>query len=86
MNWSKKESSKCPIVRHHFLYRIGHGVLNFIVPAGEYARVEDPNTGRTVVDPASYEQVEQNPITFFELWKTIPEGWWPERRSYSLCL
>jgi len=49
-------------------------VLTYIVPAGEYARVEDPNTGRTVVDPASYELVEQNPITFFELWKTIPRG------------
>ena len=32
-------------------------VLTYIVPAGEYARVEDPNTGRTVVDPASYELV-----------------------------
>jgi len=40
-------------------------VGTYIIPAGEYSRVEDPNTGRMVVDPDSFEYLEQNPVPFF---------------------
>lgn len=49
-------------------------VLTYIIPAGEFVRVEDPNTGRTVVDPASFHGVDQNPTSFFDLWKSVPNG------------
>jgi len=49
-------------------------VLTYIIPAGEFVRVEDAATGRTVIDPTSYHAVDQNPTTFFELWKAVPRG------------
>ncbi len=49
-------------------------ILTYIVPAGEYVRIEDPATGRTVVDPESFHAVEQSPISFFELFQSIPNG------------
>jgi uncharacterized ion transporter superfamily protein YfcC len=49
-------------------------VLTYIIPAGEFTRVEDPTTGRMVVDPASFHAVEQNPTHFFDLFKSIPKG------------
>ncbi len=49
-------------------------IASYIVPAGQYARVEDPNTGRMVVDPNSYTTVERNPVGPFELFQAIPKG------------
>ncbi len=49
-------------------------ILTYIIPASEYIRVEDANTGRTVIDPASFHYVEQNPTSFFDLWKAVPKG------------
>lgn len=49
-------------------------ILTYIVPAGEYARVEDPNTGRTVVDPNSFTNVERNPLNPFEVLTAVPRG------------
>lgn len=48
--------------------------LTYIIPAGEFIRVEDPNTGRTVVDPASFHAVDQNPAHFFDIFKAVPKG------------
>jgi uncharacterized ion transporter superfamily protein YfcC len=49
-------------------------ILTYIIPAGEYDRVKDPNTGRTVVDPASFHAVEQNPTMPFDLVQAVPKG------------
>lgn len=49
-------------------------LLTYLIPAGEFGRVEDPNTGRMVVDAASFHAVEQNPISFFGLFQSIPKG------------
>lgn len=49
-------------------------ILTYIIPAGEFLRVEDVNTGRTVVDPASFHAVDQNPTSFFDLFKSVPKG------------
>ena len=42
-------------------------LASYIIPAGSFTRVEDPNTGRMVVDPSSFQLVERNPTTFFQL-------------------
>lgn len=49
-------------------------VLTYILPAGVYDRVKDPNTGRTIVDPTSYHIVERTPVSPFDMFKAIPEG------------
>lgn len=49
-------------------------ICTYIVPAGEYQRVVDEATGRTVVDPDTFTYVEQNPVKPFELFMTIPDG------------
>ncbi|MTI46646.1 MAG: putative basic amino acid antiporter YfcC [Firmicutes bacterium] len=49
-------------------------ILTYIIPAGEFDRVVDPHTDRTVVDPASFHEVDQNPTSFFGLFKSIPNG------------
>ncbi len=49
-------------------------LLTYIIPAGEYNRIQDEASGRTVVDPVSYHHVEQSPIKFFDLFKAIPKG------------
>lgn len=46
----------------------------YLVPAGVYDRVTDPNTGRTIVDAASFKNVPQNPIKPFEIIQAIPKG------------
>ena len=49
-------------------------VLTYVIPAGEYERVEDPNTGRMVINPDNFVEVESNPTKFFDLFKAIPRG------------
>ena len=49
-------------------------VCTYVVPAGEFVRVEDPNNGRTVIDPESFHYVENNPVTPFEFIKAYPTG------------
>lgn len=49
-------------------------VLTFVVPAGQYDRVKDEATGKTIVISTSYQVVESNPISFFGLFKSIPKG------------
>lgn len=46
--------------------------LSYIIPAGEFERVEQD--GRTVVVPGTYQEIEQQPVGFFELFKAIPQG------------
>ncbi|WP_411841905.1 YfcC family protein [Salinicoccus sp. HZC-1] len=46
--------------------------LSYIIPAGEFERIEVG--GQTEVVPGSFSNVEQSPVTFFELFKAIPLG------------
>ena len=41
-------------------------VLSWIMPAGAYDRVLDPNTGRNIVDPNSFHYLPKTPITFIQ--------------------
>ncbi len=49
-------------------------VLTYIVPAGQYERVVDEATGRTVVDPDSFHYVDQQPIGFFQFFMNVDGG------------
>ena len=50
------------------------GILTYVIPAGEYVRVEDAATGRMVVDPSSFKQIESSPISLLGLFRSIPQG------------
>lgn len=49
-------------------------VMTYIVPAGQFERVKDLETGRTIVDATSYHRIEKNPATIFDILKSIPAG------------
>ena len=47
-------------------------ILTYLIPAGEYAR--EKKDGQTLVVPGSYEQVQQHGVSFFDIFRAIPEG------------
>ncbi|WP_042476137.1 YfcC family protein [Bacillus ndiopicus] len=47
-------------------------LATYFLPAGQYERIEE--AGRTVVVENSYAQVEQNPVSIFEMFTAIPLG------------
>ena len=48
-------------------------ILTHVIPAGQYARVENAN-GVSVVDPATFEYVEQNGASVMDVFKAVPAG------------
>src|SRR5690625_95354 len=50
-----------------FVIVFAAAALTYIIPAGEFERYEDPDTGRLLVEEGSYERVEQNPIKIYKL-------------------
>ena len=49
-------------------------ILTYIVPAGEYNMVTNPDTGLTVADPNSYHRIEQSPVSLEQILLAIPMG------------
>jgi len=49
-------------------------ILTYVVPAGQFERVEDAATGRMLADPDSFHYIEKNPATVFSVFKAIPQG------------
>lgn len=49
-------------------------LLSYVLPAGEFERMKDPDSGKTVVVSNSYHQVESSPVGFFDTFKSIPTG------------
>jgi len=49
-------------------------ILTWIIPAGEYTRYVDPISGRTLVDPDSFQYVESNPAGIFQLFTSFYYG------------
>lgn len=47
-------------------------ILTYILPAGEYDRIE--KDGRTIVVPDSFEHIAQSPVGFFDIFKSIHTG------------
>ncbi len=48
--------------------------LSYVLPAGEYDRRDDPETGRSIVVPGTYHEVESNRIGVFDAIVAIPRG------------
>ncbi|MCM3714731.1 AbgT family transporter [Alkalihalobacillus oceani] len=49
-------------------------LLTYVIPAGEFERAEDVNSGRTVVVPGSYEETEASPFNPLLFPVSIVEG------------
>ena len=49
-------------------------VCTYVLPAGEFNRVENAETGRMVVVPDSFHQIEQAPVHPFDIFKSFPKG------------
>lgn len=47
-------------------------LLTYIIPAGEYARKK--KDGQTLVVSGSYQEVSQQGVSFFDIFRAIPEG------------
>ncbi len=73
-----KLNKKQPFIPHTyaiiFAIIIVATIATYFVPAGMFERTEHEATGRTIVVSDSYHSVEQNPVSFFEMMKAIPEG------------
>lgn len=55
-----------------FAIMVVAAIASYIVPAGEFERIEE--AGRTIVVQDSYAEIEQKPVGPFELFKAIPAG------------
>ncbi|MDY4006943.1 MAG: C4-dicarboxylate ABC transporter permease, partial [Fusobacterium varium] len=42
-------------------------IATYLVPAGVYQRVLDPASGRNVIDPTTFQYVENTPVMFFSM-------------------
>src|SRR5579871_6190471 len=49
-------------------------ILTWIVPAGRFDRITDPQTQRTSVVPGSYQQVARSPVGLWGALVAIPQG------------
>jgi len=49
-------------------------LLSYIIPSGQYERIEDEATGRNIVVSGSYKRVPPSPVGFFEAIVAIPRG------------
>ncbi|MDI6704811.1 MAG: C4-dicarboxylate ABC transporter permease [Bacillota bacterium] len=49
-------------------------IASYVMPAGEYVRVKDEATGRMVIDPTTFQEIEKTPVGLFSLALAIPEG------------
>jgi len=57
-----------------FIIIIIAALCTYFVPAGMFDMVEDVTTGRMVAVADSYHYVDQSPVGFFDLFKSIPIG------------
>lgn len=57
-----------------FIIIILAGLASYVIPAGEFDRVEDKESGRMLVVDGSYHSIEQDPVSFFDLFTSIPLG------------
>lgn len=78
LNIKKKKNNEVMKLPHTyvliFCIIIFVALLTHIVPAGEYIRVEDVATERTIVDANSFHGVEKSPVGIFGILTAIPRG------------
>jgi len=49
-------------------------IASYIIPAGQFERVVDPNTGRNMVQAGSFHYVDKTPVNFLEMLAGIVKG------------
>ncbi|ADL13437.1 YfcC family protein [Acetohalobium arabaticum] len=49
-------------------------IFTYLLPAGEYNRIVDPETGRKIVEVGSYHQVADRAVSAWGLLQSIPKG------------
>lgn len=49
-------------------------VLTYIVPSGEYARIDDPATGRSILDPSSFTVIDKTYLGIMDFFTAIHLG------------
>lgn len=78
MSSNLKGKSKVVNMPHTYVLLISimiiMAVLTYVIPAGEYVREVDEATKRTVVDPNSFQWIENSPVNLFGVFKAIPKG------------
>ena len=47
---------------------------SYVLPAGQYERIQDEKTHKTIVVAGSYQQVEQSPVSFFDTFIAVQKG------------
>ncbi|MGF9816692.1 YfcC family protein [Brevibacillus agri] len=57
-----------------FIIIILAALASYVLPTGEFERIKDDASGRTIVVNGSYHAVESSPVGFFDMFKAIPEG------------
>ncbi|GEB33840.1 MULTISPECIES: YfcC family protein [Brevibacillus] len=57
-----------------FIIIILAALASYVLPTGEFERVKDAASGKTIVVNGSYHPVESSPVGFFDMFKAIPEG------------
>lgn len=57
-----------------FIIIILAAMASYVLPAGEFDRIKDEASGKTVVVNGSYHPVESDPVSFFDMFIAIPEG------------
>lgn len=73
MKKEKKFSFPHPVVMIFLIIAI-LAVCTHFIPAGQYDRYTDEKTGKEVVDPTSYHEIESDPAGFMDVFKAIPNG------------
>ena len=77
---SKKETKKSGYHMPHvfiilLLIMLFVVILSYVIPSGNYERITDEATGIAVVDPDTFQYVEnENPITFMDYFEAIYNG------------
>lgn len=49
-------------------------LASYVLPAGQFDRVDDPVTGRTIVVAGTYETVPSDPVNLFDAMVALPVG------------
>ena len=49
-------------------------LASYVLPAGQYQREEDPDTGRAAVVAGTYQEVESSPVDLFQAIVALPRG------------
>ncbi|GAA0735919.1 YfcC family protein [Clostridium oceanicum] len=49
-------------------------IATYIVPAGQYNMIKDPNTGKSMIDASSFSFMERTPVSIGDFLLSIPKG------------